>query len=58
MLTTPLGLTMTVFIAMFWGIRAVLQLVFFSRTRLVSYVFFVIFVIGCLLYFVPWLGLR
>lgn len=58
MLTTSLGLTMTVFIAMFWGIRAVLQFVFFSRTRPVSYIFFVIFVIGCLLYLIPWLGSR
>ena len=56
MLTTPLGLTMTLFIGMFWGIRAILQLVYFSRTKLVSYIFFVIFVIGCLLYLIPWLS--
>ncbi|MCP4580968.1 MAG: hypothetical protein GY839_05080 [candidate division Zixibacteria bacterium] len=58
LLTTDLGKTMTIFIAMFWGIRAILQMVYFSRTKLVSYVFFVIFWIGFLLYFIPWLGSR
>jgi len=58
MQTTDLGKTMTIFIALFWGIRAILQLVFFSRVKLVSYILFVIFVIGFLMYFIPWLGSR
>jgi len=58
MQTTDLGRTLTIFIALFWGIRAILQLVYFSRTKLVSYILFVIFVIGFLLYFIPWLGSR
>ena len=58
MQTTDLGKTVTIFIALFWGIRAVLQLVFFSRTKLLSYILFVIFVIGFWLYFIPWLGSR
>ena len=58
LLTTDLGKAMTIFIALFWGIRAILQLVYFSRTKLVSYILFVIFVIGFLLYFAPWLGSR
>ena len=55
--TTELGLSLIFSIAMFWAIRAILQYVFFSRTRLVSHIFFVIFVIGCLLYLIPWLRL-
>jgi hypothetical protein len=56
--TVDLGKTVTIFIALFWGIRAILQLVFFSRTKLISYILFVIFIIGFLLYFIPWLGSR
>jgi len=56
--TTELGKTITIFIALFWGIRAILQLVFFSRTKLISYMLFAIFIIGFLLYFIPWLGSR
>lgn len=56
MLITPIGVTLTLFIALFWGIRAILQLVYFSRTKLVSYIFFVIFVIGFLLYLLPFLN--
>jgi hypothetical protein len=55
--TTILGLTLIFSIAMFWAIRAILQYVFFSRTRMVSHILFVIFVIGCLLYLIPWLRL-
>ena len=58
MQTTDLGKTLTIFIAMFWGIRAILQLVYFGRTQPVSYVFFVIFWIGFMLYFIPWLSSR
>ena len=56
--TTSLGLTLIFLIALFWAIRAILQLVYFSRTKLISYILFVIFVIGCLLYLIPWLGLS
>lgn len=58
MQTTCLGLALILLIAIFWGFRAILQLIFFSRTKLVSYILFVIFVVGCLLYLVPWLKLR
>jgi hypothetical protein len=58
MQSTAIGVSLALFIALFWGIRAILQLVYFSRTKLVSYIFFVIFVIGFLLYLLPWLGSR
>ena len=55
--TTILGLSLIFLIAIFWAIRAILQYVFFSRTRMVSHILFIIFVIGCLLYLIPWLRL-
>ena len=58
MRTTSLGLSLILLIAIFWGLRAIMQLIFFSRTRLMSYVFFVIFAAGCLIYLLAWLGLR
>ena len=58
MQVTVIGRVMTFSIGVFWGIRAILQLVYFSRTRLVSYVFLVIFIIGFLLYFIAWLSAR
>jgi len=57
MLTTWLGQSLILFIALFWAIRAILQLAFFSRTKLVSYILFIIFIIGSALYLVPFLSI-
>jgi hypothetical protein len=46
----PIGRSLVWFIAIFWWIRAINQLVFFSRTRIVSWIFFLIFLLGGLLH--------
>ncbi len=56
MLTTPLGKSLTLLIAVFWLIRAILQLVYFSRVKLISYIMFIIFLLGSYLYLMAWLG--
>ena len=56
MLTTCLGKSLALGIAAFWIFRAILQFIFFSRTKLVSYIFFFVFLIGGWLYLMAWLG--
>lgn len=55
-MTTNLGKCLALAIAVFWGLRAIFQYVFFSRKKLLSHILFVIFAIICWLYLMVWLA--
>ena len=51
---TSLGRALLLFMAGFWLVRAILQPVLFTRVLAVSWVFFLIFVIGAGLHAAAW----
>ena len=53
LLITPLGKTMLVMISLFWFIRAVEQLIFFGLKNKLSFLFFVLFILGGGIYIYP-----
>jgi Na+-transporting NADH:ubiquinone oxidoreductase subunit NqrB len=53
LLATSLGQTLLFTLALFWFIRAVQQVLFFKLRHNRSKAFFLIFLIGCVLYLVP-----
>jgi hypothetical protein len=53
LLSTGLGRTLVVLIAVFWYLRALEQIVFFGLRKPLSIAFLVVFVIGGLLYTIP-----
>lgn len=55
LLDTSLGRALLLLISVFWVLRAIEQVVFFRLRRALSAAFFVIFLIGALLYGYPWL---
>lgn len=55
LLTTVLGKTILVSIALFWLMRAVEQIVFFKLKGKISAAFFAVFLFGALIYFSPFL---
>lgn len=54
LLQTPLGRNLLLLVGVFWWLRAIEQILFFGLSRLVSVGFFTVFVIGGLLYALPW----
>jgi hypothetical protein len=53
LISTGLGRSLLLFMALFWMVRAIEQLVFFSRKRPVSLAMFVLFLFGFCLYAYP-----
>lgn len=53
LLSTPLGNTLLVLIALFWMARAVMQVLFFKLKHPVSVAFLVFFIVGAMLYGLP-----
>jgi len=53
MLTTDLGRSLILLIAVFWYLRALEQVVFFGLRGRVSILFFVVFLVGGSLYTIP-----
>jgi hypothetical protein len=53
MVSTALGRSLLLLIAIFWFLRAVEQIVFFGLRRVVSVVLFLIFIAGFALYTLP-----
>jgi len=51
---TSLGRGLLLFMAGFWIVRAILQPVFFRRTAVVSWVFFLVFLAGAVLHAAAW----
>lgn len=56
--TSGIGRALLLFMALFWLVRAVEQLVFFSARRPLSLAMFVLFLLGCSLYAYPFIGIR
>lgn len=50
LLSTKLGLTMLVAIALFWGFRAVEQIFYFGVNKIASNILLLLFIFGALLY--------
>lgn len=55
LLTSALGRTILISIALFWLMRAVEQIVFFKLKSTVSAAFFAVFLFGAMIYFSPFL---
>jgi len=55
LLTTALGKTILISTALFWLMRAVEQIVFFKLKSAISAAFFVVFLLGALIYSSPFL---
>jgi len=55
---TALGHALLLLISVFWLLRAMEQAVFFRLKRSLSVAFFVLFLIGSVLYAYPWLAVR
>jgi hypothetical protein len=53
LLTTGIGRSLLLLIALFWLFRAIEQLIFFGLTKKVSVAFFVVFLIGVIVYLYP-----
>lgn len=53
LISTPLGQSLLVFMALFWFARSIEQVIFFKLNRWKSIAFFVFFLIGAVLYAVP-----
>ena len=55
LLFAPLGRTILASIALFWVFRSILQVVFFGARHRLSILFIVIFLVGIVLYLIPFL---
>ncbi len=55
LLTTALGKTILIALALFWLMRAVEQIVFFKSKSKISAAFFAVFLLGAAIYFSPFL---
>lgn len=55
LLSTTLGRTILASIALFWVLRLILQFVFFGARHRLSILFIVIFLVGIVLYLIPFL---
>lgn len=53
LLSTGLGFTLILSISIFWFLRAIEQVIFFRLSKPISWVLFILFLIGGLLYGVP-----
>lgn len=53
LLTTSLGNSLLVLIALFWLARAVQQIIFYKLRHWASWAFLMLFVSGCVLYAIP-----
>lgn len=53
LVSTSLGNTLLLAIALFWFLRAIYQVVFWGLSNTISLAFFVMFVLGALLYSIP-----
>jgi len=53
LLTTPLGKSLLILIALFWFARAIEQIVYFGISNKVSLAFFIIFITGTVIYALP-----
>ncbi len=53
LVSTPLGHSLVMLMALFWLARSIQQIVFFKLRRPLSVVFLLIFMTGCLLYAIP-----
>jgi hypothetical protein len=58
LLGTGLGRALLLLISLFWFLRAAEQVLFFQLKRPRSVGFFVVFLVGGLLYGYPWLSMR
>ena len=56
LISTPLGITILISISLFWFMRAIEQIKFFSLKDNRSAAIFIVFVIGCVLYLIPLLN--
>ena len=56
LISTQLGKVIIIVISLFWFMRAIEQVIFFSLKRKVSIIFFIVFLIGCIIYFIPFLA--
>ncbi|MCP5050655.1 MAG: hypothetical protein GY940_26060 [bacterium] len=56
MLSTGIGKSLLFLISLFWFFRAIEQIVFFGLKKAASVAFFVIFVIGTLIYLYPFIN--
>jgi len=55
LITSGIGRALLLFMALFWIVRAIEQLLFFSSKRLLSLAMFVLFLIGFCLYAYPFI---
>jgi hypothetical protein len=53
LITTSLGNTLLGFISVFWLFRALEQIWFFGWKNRISLLFFVLFMVGCIIYLLP-----
>ncbi len=53
LLSTPLGNSLLILMALFWLARAAQQIVFFRLKHPLSWVFLLVFLTGCVLYAIP-----
>jgi len=56
LLNSALGNIVLVFITVFWIFRAIVQVLFFDIKKFVSIVFMIVFLIGGMLYLIPFLN--
>ena len=56
--TSGIGRALLLFMALFWLVRAIEQLVFFSARRPLSLAMCVLFLLGCSLYAYPFIRIR
>ena len=53
LITTPLGKTLLGLISIFWLFRAFQQIWFFGWKNITSILFFLLFMVGCIIYLLP-----
>ena len=53
LLTTPLGNSLLVLMALFWLARSIQQILFYKLRHWLSWVFLLVFMAGCVLYAIP-----
>ena len=53
LISTQLGKVIIIVISLFWFMRAIEQALFFSLKRKISIIFFVVFLIGSIIYLIP-----
>jgi len=57
LLSTETGLSLLVLMSLFWFFRAIQQIIFFKLNTMLSWVFFMVFMLGSVLYAIPALNI-